>query len=233
MKKKAIGIIGGMGPAATVDLFGKIVNNTAAGCDAEHIRVYVDCHAAIPDRTKAILAGGESPLPCLTESAKKLASVGADFLIMPCNTAHYFYNDLCAVSPVPVMSMIEETAKYIKNHGMQRVGLLATSGTVQSGVYHTQLSAYGIETLCPGAEGQQAVMSFIYDGVKADAAHFPIDAMKGVMNELFEQGAEALILGCTELPLGFERYGLSRKNTIDTVLVLARAAVVAAGYPMK
>ena len=233
MAKKSIGIIGGMGPAATVDLFKKIVENTAADSDAGHVRVYMDCQPTIPDRTKAILENGESPVPYLAQSAKKLASIGADFLIMPCNTSHYFYDELCALSPVPVMNMIRQTAKFLHAQGIRKVGLLATDGTVKAGVYQKELEAFGIEAVCPSTEGQREIMRLIYDGVKADAPHFPVEKVREVVKELFEQGAKVLVLGCSELPLGFERYGISLENTVDAVEVLARAAIAEAGYELK
>lgn len=231
--KKSIGIIGGMGPAATVDLFKKIVENTAAENDAGHVRVYMDCQPTIPDRTKAILENGESPLPYLAESAKKLASIGADFLIMPCNTSHYFYKELSKLSPVPIMNMIYETAKFLHSQGVRKVGLLATDGTVKAGVYQKELEAFGIEAVCPSVEGQREVMRLIYDGVKADAPQFPAEKACEVVKDLFEQGAEVLVLGCSELPLGFARYGISLENTVDAVEVLSKAAIRAAGYPVK
>ncbi len=233
MAKKSIGIIGGMGPAATVDLFKKIVENTAANSDAGHVRVYMDCQPTIPDRTKAILENGESPVPYLAQSAKKLASIGANFLIMPCNTSHYFYEELCALSPVPVMNMIRQTATFLHAQGVRKVGLLATDGTVKAGVYQKELEALGIEAVCPSAEGQREVMRLIYDGVKADAPHFPAEKVREVVADLFDQGAQVLVLGCSELPLGFERYGIPLENTVDAVEVLARAAITEAGYKLK
>ncbi len=233
MAKKSIGIIGGMGPAATVDLFKKIVENTAAENDAGHVRVYMDCQPTIPDRTKAILENGESPVPYLVESAEKLASIGADFLIMPCNTSHYFYEELCARSPLPVMNMIRETAAHLHAQGIRKVGLLATDGTVKAGVYQKELEAFGIESVSPSAEGQREVMRLIYDGVKADAPQFSTEKVCEVIKELFEQGAKVLVLGCSELPLGFERYGIPLENTVDAVEVLARAAITQAGYTVK
>lgn len=233
MSKKAIGIIGGMGPAATVDLFKKIVENTDAANDAGHVRVYMDCYPTIPDRTKAILGEGESPVPYLAESAEKLAAIGADFLIMPCNTSHYFYKELSQKSPIPVMNMIRETAKELHKRGIQKVGVLATDGTVKAGIYQKELAVFGIEAVCPSASGQREVMRLIYEGVKADAKQFSADAMCEVVHDLFAQGAEVLVLGCSELPLGFERYGIPLENTVDAVEILARAAIAAAGYPTK
>lgn len=233
MEKQAIGIIGGMGPMATLDLFGKIIAHTDAATDAEHVRVYIDCHTGIPDRTRAILNGGESPVPYLLESARKLADMGAGFLLIPCNTSHYYYRDICRESPVPVMNMICETADELQRLGVTRVGLLATDGTCRSGVYQQELSARGIQTLCPDEAEQREVMRLIYDGVKADAPTFDTAVLAALLKRLKAAGAQRIVLGCTELPLGFDRYGLPRTDTVDPADILARAAVKAAGYPVR
>ncbi len=233
MSKQAIGIIGGMGPMATLDLFGKLIANTDAAGDAEHIRIYIDCHTGIPDRTQAILHGGESPVPYIAESARKLADMGADFLLVPCNTSHYFYDEIVAASPVPVLHMIRETAVALAAEGVSRVGLLATDGTLQSGIYQRELEAHGIETVCPLAEEQQDVMRLIYDGVKADAPQFDTTVIAAMIARMKSAGAERLVLGCTELPLGFERYGLPCDNTVDPSVIVARAAIRRAGYPVR
>lgn len=230
MSKQAIGIIGGMGPMATLDLFGKIIARTDAKTDAEHIRVYIDCHTGIPDRTQAILYGGESPVPHILESAKKLATMGADFLLIPCNTSHYFYEEIVAGSPVPVMNMVRTAAEELERRGISRVGLLATDGTLRSGVYQKELAARNIETLCPTDAEQREVMRLIYEGVKADAPTFDTTVLLSMTRRLKRAGAECLVLGCTELPLGFERYGLPCENVLDPTDILACAAVKAAGY---
>ena len=233
MSKQAIGIVGGMGPMATLDLFGKLIAGTDATSDADHIRVYIDCHTGIPDRTKAILHGGESPVPYILESARKLADMGADFLLIPCNTSHYFYDEIVATSPVPVMHMIRETAAALATEGITRVGLLATDGTLQSGIYQRELEAHGIQTVSPLAEEQRDVMRLIYEGVKADAPQFDTTVISAMIARMKTAGAERLVLGCTELPIGFERYGLPCENTVDPSVILARAAIKRAGYPVK
>lgn len=230
MSKQAIGIIGGMGPMATMDLFGKIIACTDAKSDAEHIRIYIDCHTGIPDRTQAILYGGESPVPYILESAEKLANMGASFLLIPCNTSHYFYEEIADASPVPVMNMVRVTAEELARRGVSRVGLLATDGTLRSGVYQKELTARGIETLCPTEEEQRDVMRLIYEGVKADAPSFDIDLLLSMVLRLKSEGAERLVLGCTELPIGFARYGLPCEDTVDPSEILARAAIKQAGY---
>ena len=124
--KKTIGIVGGMGPLATSDLFRKIVEITDAASDQEHVRVCIDNNTEIPDRTAAILKGGEDPVPEMVKSAVRLQGMGADVLIMPCNTAHYFYDRLTPFVDTPFLNMIEETAKEIKRRGIKKAGLLAT-----------------------------------------------------------------------------------------------------------
>ena len=154
--KKSIGILGGMGPLATADLFKKIVLLTKAGCDNDHIRIYIDDNAQIPDRTTAILEGGTDPVPAMTDSVKKLSSIGADVLIMPCNTAHYFLPRLKEVSPIPFISMLEETARTCReSHGDTPVGLLGTTGTIRSGIYHKALEEQGVPCIAPDEEQQK------------------------------------------------------------------------------
>lgn len=233
MSKRAIGIIGGMGPMATLDLFGKLIAHTDARTDAEHIRVYMDCHTGIPDRTRAILHGGESPVPYIAESARKLASIGAELLLIPCNTSHYYYEQICKESPVPVMNMIRETVTCLATQGITRVGLLATDGTLQASVYQHELEAHGITAVCPNEKEQAEVMRLIYEGVKADAPAFDTTVITAMLARMEQEGAQQMILGCTELPIGFERYGISRAHTVDPAEILACAAIKAAGYATR
>ena len=228
MDKKVIGIIGGMGPLATADLFKKIVLNTKAEKDQDHIRVVVDNNTNIPDRTKAILHRGQDPVPELTRSAKALEKMGADLLIMPCNTAHYFHGKVQESVDIPVLHMIEITCSALKNAGVKKAGLLATDGTVQSGIYQSVFETSGIELIMPDADGQKAVMDMIYSGVKASVWNYDTADVKKAMESLFENGAETLILGCTELPLAKEMYNLDYPS-VDPTLELAKEAIKRAG----
>lgn len=230
--KKTIGIIGGMGPLATCDLFRKIVEITDAGCDQEHVRVCIDNNTEIPDRTAAILQGGKDPVPEMVKSAVRLQGMGADVLIMPCNTAHYFYPRITPYLDIPFLHMPEETAKEIKRRGIKKVGLMATDGTVQSGVYDPAFAAQGIEVCLPSGEGQQAIMDVIYKGVKAGNRSIDLGGFYGAMDELFGQGAEALVLACTELPVAFDLFSIDCPS-IDPTLVLAAAAVRFVGAKVK
>ena len=148
--KKSIGILGGMGPLATADLFRKIVLLTDAARDNDHIRIYIDDNASIPDRTAAILSGGADPLPAMTDSLRKLEACGADCIIMPCNTAHYFLPRLQALTDVPFLSMLEASASACRARFPGRTAaVLATKGTLAAGLYQQVLTAQQVPFLVP------------------------------------------------------------------------------------
>lgn len=232
-EKKTIGIIGGMGPAATADLFAKIIVNTQAETDQQHLRVLIDSNTGIPDRTAAILAGTDAPLLELTRSAWGLERQGADLLVMACNTAHWFYDSLAQAVGIPILNMIEETALHLKREGIERAGLLATDGVLHTGLYSRALERQGIQAVVPPAELQQHVMDIIYNCVKMDAYEvFNPAPFLNLLVWMSRQGAQTLILGCTELPLAFEHFGIIQP-AVDPTLLLAKAAIVAAGGTLK
>ncbi|KDR95790.1 aspartate racemase [Peptoclostridium litorale DSM 5388] len=221
---KKLGILGGMGPLATVDLFKKVVMMTNATCDQEHIHQIIDNNSQIPDRTLHILGQGEDPTPHLVESAKRLESMGAEFIIMPCNTAHYFYDRIVGNIRIPFLNMVESTAQFILDElgDGSKVGLLATDGTCQSGVYDKCFASSGVNLLKPDKSSQRLVMDFIY-GIKEGkdiSARMIYNAMEG----LKEQGVEVFILGCTELSYAMDEYGLEG-NFVDPLSIVAKKAV--------
>ena len=214
--KKVIGILGGMGPLATADLFQKITLHTAASCDQDHPRVCIDSNTNISDRTAALLHGGADPVPEMVKSAQRLESIGADLLIMPCNTAHNFYDAVASSVSIPVLHMIA-----------------ITRDTVQTGIYQRTFEGSGVELLTPdNTEDQSAVMDIIYNGVKAGDLTHDATAFRAACEHLLARGAEVLILGCTELPPAFDIYHLDYPN-VDPTLELALAAVRAAGCQTK
>jgi aspartate racemase len=228
--KKTIGIIGGMGPMATADLFKKIIDNTPATCDSDHFRVCIDSNTNIPDRTAAILLGGKDPVPEMVRSAILLEAMGADLLVMPCNTAHFFYDRVAAMTRLPIINMLEETAHEVLRQNISCVGLLATDGTIQSGVYDRVLKSHGIRVLHPSEECQKHVMDIIYLGVKASNYAIDLTGFFKTIDELEQAGAETLILGCTELPVAFSIFSINRRY-VDPTLVLAKAAIKMASEP--
>ena len=232
LMEKTIGIVGGMGPLATCDLFHKIIDVTEAVSDQEHARVCIDSNTEIPDRTKAILEGGTDPLPQMIKSARLLEQMGADVLIMPCNTAHYFYERVSQAVKVPFLNMLDETAEEIARRGIKKVGLLATSGTIQSGVYKKAFDKKNIEMVTPSEDKQKEVMSIIYDGVKAGNYSKSPAGFLDAVKELSDAGAQTMVLGCTELPVAFDMYHLDFAH-VDPTLILAKRAVEFLGLPLK
>ncbi len=225
---KNIGIIGGMGPMASVDLFAKITALTMASSDQEHIHVFVDSNPEIPDRTKAILEGGTNPVPALVRSAHNLESLDADIIIMACNTAHYFFDEIKQAVQADMINMIEETALEAKRRKLSKVGLLATSGTYRTGLYEKFFYQYDIEIVNAPTDMGKNIMDLIYHGIKAGRKDYPLDGIQAVLSAMRMQGVDTFILGCTELPVAFQMYQI-KANVIDPTEVLARSAIRAAG----
>lgn len=232
MQKKTIGILGGMGPLATADLFHKIILHTSASTDQEHLHVLIDNNTAIPDRTAALLEGGEDPLPYLLESIHVLERSGADCLAIPCNAAHCYFPRLQEETNLPILNMVELTCQTLEDAGITCAGLLAVTGTIRTEVYHRCCQKHGIQLLTPEGEQQQAVMDLIYEGIKAGAKQFESAPILSVVEGLRAQGAQTMILGCTELPLALEQYHISFPN-VDPTLELAKGAIQFAGGTLR
>lgn len=230
--KKVLGIIGGMGPLATADLFYKIILLTEASSDSEHIHIFVDSNPKIPDRTEAVINGSDEPLEFMVESAQNLEKIGADILLMPCNTSHAFYKSLCEKVKVPIINMIDEVAKQLSTTNLRKVGLLATDGTLYARLYETALDKYNIETIHPSSSGQNEIMQMIYNGVKAGENNYDTASIEHELFKLVDRGAQTLILGCTELPVAFRKYGITYPY-VDPTVILAKAAIKEAGYMIK
>lgn len=226
---KSLGIIGGMGPLATVDIYKKITELTLAHCDAGHMHIYIDSNTSIPDRTQAILSGKESPVSELVCSAQKLESIGADFLLMACNTAHYFYKQVADSVSIPVLHMIEEAAQAVQDAGVKKIAVLATVGTLQSGLYTRALEKRNISVIVPSESQEKTVMAAIYDCMKASNFKYDTSGFVVMLENLKEQGAEAFLLGCTELPSFFSYFNLEYP-IFDSVAILAKKSILYAGY---
>ncbi|WP_026767183.1 aspartate/glutamate racemase family protein [Selenomonas ruminantium] len=221
---KTIGIMGGMGPMATVDLMKKIILATPASKDQEHIPMLVDNNSQIPDRTKAIMGQGASPAPEMVKTAKRLMMAGADFIIIACNTAHYFLPEILPQISIPVLSIIDVTTNSALEKGFKSVGLLATTGTVSTGLYQKKLEARGIQCITPPTDKQHLIDDMIYQGVKANNENYDTRAVKELLAEMQNAGAEAFILGCTEVPVAVSMYKL-QGEFIDATDELAKAAI--------
>lgn len=225
---KKLGIIGGLGPLASAHFYSLITKMSKAETDQEHMEIILYSKPSIPDRTSFILGKSDAnPLFDMLEVGRMLERMDAAMLAIPCITAHYFHEELERGINIPVLHAIRETAVYLKNAGVSKVGILATDGTVSSGLFEKILSEYGIDTVCPSHSGQSKVMDIIYRQVKTGRKG-NLDDLNEVGRELFDNGAEVNLLGCTELSILKRDYELSA-GYLDVMEVLARKAVLECG----
>lgn len=230
-----VGVVGGIGPAATVDFLHKVVRNTPAARDQDHIKMLIEQNPQIPDRTENLIGDGVDPTLSLYAACKRLEEGGADVIAMPCNTAHAFVERIQPHLGVPIVNMLTETARYLRTAfpALRDVGVLATSGTIESGVYRKALESQGLREVAPNAVLQARVMAAIYgkQGVKAGFTTGPcFDDIAAALDGLIAEGVEVVILGCTELPLllaggAYQSPSGARVTLIDPTDVLARRCV--------
>ena len=236
MNQKTIGILGGMGPEATVDCFAKIIKNTPAAKDQDHLRVVIDSNPKVPDRTAAIIGDGESPVPVMVRGCLALQHAGADFIIIPCVSAHVFLADVQQQIELPVLSIFDAVAEAVtRDHpGIKTVGLLGTTGTVSGGLFQKRLAQEDITTRVPDDAMQSKIMEAIYDIKNTNPSRTRseiTDALVSAAESLISQkpeGAQGIIAGCTEVPLALKQNDLSVPY-FDAVTILARAAIIQAG----
>lgn len=201
-----LGIFGGMGPEATADLYQQILRLVPAEKDQEHIPTMIYSNPKVPDRMAAIRDGGEDILPYLKFSVRKLEQSGASFIAIPCNTVHYFYDDMVREVNIPIINMIRETAVETKERhpDKKKIGLLATSGTIESGLYNAELEKLGYEVIVPNDSIETHMVMRAVAGVKAKSApKFNEDLLAIAGQHLMDRGAEVIVLGCTEIPLAY------------------------------
>ncbi|MDP3398895.1 MAG: amino acid racemase [Bacteroidales bacterium] len=225
---KTLGILGGMGPEATSYLFNLIIKNTKVKKDQDHIPVVIYNYPQIPDRTLNIVENGESPLLYLIKGMKLLEKAKADVVIIPCNTAHYYIEEISKYSSLPILNMIELTSKSIKEMPVKKIGVLATTGTIRTKLYQRSLENLGLEVVLPTEnEQQELVMEAVYGkrGVKAGYKKEPKRLLKEISHRLTERGAEVIIAGCTEIPLVLFRKDIP-VELINPMEILAKAAII-------
>jgi len=226
MADKIIGIMGGMGPEATIDLFQKIVAATPAKTDQEHLRIIIDNNPKIPSRQAAALEGGEDPTPLLVSTARNLEKAGADFLVMPCNAAHIFYQAVAESVRIPVLHIADETvAEAIRRFpDLKTVGMLASTATIQLRLYHDRFEAKGVAAISPSESEQERVQAAIFSVKAGNKGSEVRKAVRDVGESLAAKGAQLLVTACTELPLVLQD-GDASVPVLDPTLCLALAAV--------
>lgn len=226
--RKLLGILGGLGPMATVYFYEMLTAHTKVTRDQEHIDILISSRATTPDRTAFIVGeSDESPIGAMIEEGKRLQDCGADLISMPCNTAHYFYDELTQALDIPVVNILYETAAHIKRTGVKTVGILATEGTVKSGAYAHVCQQVGLGCILPD-EAHQAILSdIIYGQIKqgkpVDMANF-----NQVRDHMTSRGADKLVLGCTELSL-IKRDNALGDLFVDSLEVLALRTIALCG----
>jgi len=226
-KKIILGILGGMGPEATADLYRQIIRLTPASKDQDHIPTLIYSLPQVPERTDSIRSGSKEIIPFVIEGVTRLEKAGASFIVIPCNTAHYYYDQMQAAISIPIIHMIREAAVETKarHPDAQRIGLLATSGTIESKLYEKELHENGLQVIVPDSEVQNdKVMKAVF-GIKAGTdKNISEDLLARAGQHLANKGAEVIILGCTEIPLAFNP-ARSRIPVIDATKVLSEIAI--------
>ncbi len=233
-KAKVLGILGGLGPMATAYFYRRLIECTRAETDQEHLDVVLSGKATTPDRTAFIMGqSADDPFAVMEAEAQRLVAFGAGVIAIPCNTAHYFYQRLNTVIPVPVLNMVALTAHKAKALGFAKAGILATTGTVATGTYHQAAQAAGLASAVPTDEDQALLMRLIYEDIKAGRPP-RMDLFSQVASHLREAGCDVLILGCTELSLLNQAGLLSGPGRggpyLDSLDVLCEASIVACGH---
>lgn len=226
---KTAGVIGGLGPMATVYFFNMVVNLTDSNSDQEHVDMLISNKATTPDRTDFIIGKSNlNPAPVLHKEALKLQDAGADFLVMTCNTAHYFYDEITKGIDIPFINIVEETVLHAKNRGFKKLCILATTGNIQSELYQSMCKKHGIDFLTPNEQQQEVVMDLIYGHIKKGITP-NIDTFNSLIYDFKKNQCDGAILGCTELSILKNDFNLCEDFFIDSLEVLARKTIELSG----
>ncbi len=220
-----LGILGGMGPLATCEFFKKIIELTPAEKDQDHLHIIIDNNTNIPDRTEYILGKGKDPRIELIRSAIKLESMGADYIAIPCNTAHYFYDDIVKYTKVKILNMIYETVNFLKTNNPKNKDylLLSTEGTYQTKIYDKAFNSSGLNILTPNDKDKKTIMKWIY-GIKSSNFNVNLKEFESLVNKYMVDEQIQIIVGCTELSLLIEKVK-TRKQYFDPLTILAKRCI--------
>jgi aspartate racemase len=224
-----VGVLGGLGPDATVDFLRKIVAETPATTDQEHIRLLIDHNPGVPNRHASIAGKAPSVGPQLAQMAQGLEAAGADFLVMVCNTAHAFEAEIRAAVSIPFLSIIDVTVAALADSGAARVGVMAAEGCLQAGLYQHALAAAGYEPILWSDSELEEFMALVYR-IKAGQRDADIaDGIARLAASLVSRGADTLIAGCTEIPLFLHAQASPAPLFQSTDLLVQRTIALATG----
>jgi len=216
-------------PLETLDFFAKLLERTPASCDQEHLHVIIDNNPQVPNRNEAIAGTGPSPVPVLVEMAQRLEQAGADFLVMPCNTAHAFEDDIREAVSIPLLSIIDETRTAVLGRfpAIGCVGVLASTGCIDAQLYQRSFREAGVDVVVPVGTDRDAFMDLLYRIKAGDTSRDATRAMSVQAAHLVDRGAEVIVSGCTEVPLVLDGTDLSRPFVDSTDVLVERALVFA------
>ena len=228
-RSRVVGVLGGMGPAATLDFFARVLALTPAKSDQDHIRLIIDNNPQVPNRNEAIAGTGPSPGPMLAAMARGLKGAGAELLVMPCNAAHAFLSDVARATDLPVISIIDVTVAdaLTRVAGLRSVGLLAADGCLNAGLYQRAFGERGVEVVVPDRELRTRFMEALTRIKQGDIGGTVRESMRAIANTLIANGAQAIVAGCTEVPLVLDEGDVAMPQ-INSTDCLARATIAAA-----
>lgn len=225
--KKKLGVIGGLGPAASSFYYKGIIEHTLADCDQDHIDMVILSHATMPDRTKAIETGDDKQLiELLQEDIRTLESLGVENIAIPCNTSHYYFEQMQSVTNIPIIHMIRESVRYAVSHygNVKKIGIMGTDGTIDSGIYDIECKRAGVIPVHPSEEKQKEVMHIIYDEIKSGKPGTEA-IFDDVMDEFRKLDCDVVILACTELSV-YKQLHRVPDFCLDAMDVLIRESIV-------
>lgn len=231
---KTVGVLGGLGPEATLEFYARVLELTPATQDQDHLRLIIDSNPKVPNRNEAVAGTGPSPGPMLARMAAGLEHAGADFLVMACNAAHAFQPHIEEAISVPFVSIIEETVRATleRTPKVTRVGVLASSGCLDARLYHDAFAEHGVGVVVPEGAGRETFMRLLYRIKAGDKGAEVREAMRALALALVAQGAEAIVAGCTEVPLVLTPDALPCP-LLDSSAVLAERTVFYATHGLR
>jgi len=229
VETKTVGVIGGLGPLATLDFFDRVLKRTRAVKEQEHLRLIIDNNTKIPDRNAYMRGEGSSPGPALAASAKGLEVAGAEVIVMACNTTHIWESEIRAAISVPFLSIIDETAAVVADLRPEAVGVLAVDACLKGGLYQEALKKAGVKALLLSEDSQKTFMDLVYRIKSGDTGETVKRAMVTLARRLEAQGAEAIIAGCTEIPIVLSADDIDGELVSSTDVLVERTILFAGG----
>ena len=219
---KRLGILGGMGPAASAEFVVRLIEQTPASCDQEHIPFVLWNNPQVPDRSTSLRNEDDRPLPFLLQGVQVLKAVGCDLIVIPCNTAHFWYDDMIKLK-VPIVHIVDSVADALRDAGVENgtIGVMGTQATVELGLYQYKLNKFGWDCIVPSKEEMDTLVQPAIDLIKGGKIVESQPLIVKVIHSLIDRGAQAVVLGCTELPLAIKipkENGVPIINSIDSLV---------------